>query len=37
MAHKEYVAQVQLMLQILPVIRKEESFAMKGGTAINLF
>lgn len=37
MAHEEYVAQVQLMLRILPLIRKEKSFAMKGGTAINLF
>ena len=37
MAHEEYVAQVRLMLRILPLIAKENSFALKGGTAINLF
>ena len=37
MAHEEYVAQVQLMLRILLLIKKEGSFALKGGTAINLF
>jgi len=37
MAHEEYAAQVRLMLRILPLIAKEDSFALKGGTAINLF
>jgi len=37
MAHEEYVAQVRLMLRIFPLIMKEKSFALKGGTAINLF
>lgn len=33
----EYRAQVNLLLQILPHINKEDCFALKGGTAINLF
>src|SRR5690554_1536588 len=32
-----YRAQVDLLLQILPYVSKEEIFALKGGTAINLF
>jgi len=32
-----YFKQVDLLLQILPVISKIENFALKGGTAINLF
>jgi len=32
-----YRAQVDLLLQILPYVAKEEIFALKGGTAINLF
>jgi len=32
-----YKAQVDLLLQVLPYIAKEEMFALKGGTAINLF
>ena len=32
-----YRAQVDLLLQILPFVAKEELFALKGGTAINLF
>lgn len=32
-----YVAQVRLLLQMLPLIAEHESFALKGGTAINLF
>lgn len=32
-----YRAQVDLLLQVLPLVAKEESFALKGGTAINLF
>lgn len=32
-----YRAQVDLILQILPYVAKEEIFALKGGSAINLF
>ena len=32
-----YRAQVDLLLQVLPHVAKEESLALKGGTAINLF
>ena len=32
-----YRAQVDLLLQVLPQVAKEGSFALKGGTAINLF
>lgn len=32
-----YEEQVKLLVRILPYIAKEESFALKGGTAINLF
>lgn len=32
-----YKAQVDLLLQMLPYVAKEKSFALKGGTAINLF
>ena len=32
-----YVAQVRLLLRVLPDIAKETVFALKGGTAINLF
>ncbi|MFO7830207.1 MAG: nucleotidyl transferase AbiEii/AbiGii toxin family protein [Bacteroidales bacterium] len=32
-----YKAQVDLLLQVLPYVAKEEMFALKGGTAINLF
>jgi predicted nucleotidyltransferase component of viral defense system len=33
----KYRAQVDLLLQVLPYVGKEEIFALKGGTAINLF
>ncbi|NOX86110.1 MAG: nucleotidyl transferase AbiEii/AbiGii toxin family protein, partial [Chlorobi bacterium] len=33
----KYLAQVDLLLQIMPYVAKEEIFALKGGTAINLF
>lgn len=29
--------QVQLLMRVLPIVAKEEAFALKGGTAINLF
>lgn len=32
-----YKAQVDLLLQVLPFVAKEKIFALKGGTAINLF
>jgi predicted nucleotidyltransferase component of viral defense system len=32
-----YKAQVDLLIKILPIIDEEEVFALKGGTAINLF
>jgi predicted nucleotidyltransferase component of viral defense system len=32
-----YLDQVRLLLDILPVINQQECFALKGGTAINLF
>ena len=32
-----YVAQVRLLLSVLPDIATEAAFALKGGTAINLF
>lgn len=37
MANDTYAAQVQLLVRILPVVAKEAVFALKGGTAINLF
>ncbi|PCI36798.1 MAG: hypothetical protein COB50_04290 [Thiotrichales bacterium] len=33
----EYVRQVQLLLQTIPFVAAEKCFAIKGGTAINLF
>jgi len=37
MISQAYKAQVDLLLQVLPYVAKEERFALKGGTAINLF
>lgn len=34
---EEYLRQVQVLLSCLPAIRSQEDFAIKGGTAINLF
>ena len=34
---ERYRQQVQLLLQVLPLVDKERCFALKGGTAINLF
>lgn len=34
---KRYTDRVQLLVEILPVLAKEPRFALKGGTAINLF
>jgi len=32
-----YLAQVQLLIRVLPIVAGEKDFAIKGGTAINLF
>ena len=32
-----YYRQVQLLMSVLPYVAEEESFALKGGTAINMF
>ncbi len=37
MIDPSYRAQVDLLLQVLPHVAKEECFALKGGTAINMF
>ena len=37
MARERYMDQVRLLVDILPAIAAEEDFALKGGTAINLF
>lgn len=37
MIASRYKTQVDLLLQTIPFIAKEEIFALKGGTAINLF
>ena len=33
----KYVTQVRLLLSVLPDIAREAVFALRGGTAINLF
>ena len=35
--HERYIEQVRLLLGVLPEIAAEQVFALKGGTAINLF
>ncbi|MEZ5922508.1 MAG: nucleotidyl transferase AbiEii/AbiGii toxin family protein [Parvularculaceae bacterium] len=37
MARETYLAQVRLLMRLLPVVSTESAFALKGGTAINLF
>jgi hypothetical protein len=37
MAREEYQQQVELLVRTLPFIAKHDEFALKGGTAINLF
>jgi len=34
---EDYIEQVRLLIRLLPIIDKEDCFALKGGTAINLF
>lgn len=37
MPRKRYVDQVKLLVDVLPTVVAEPDFALKGGTAINLF
>ncbi len=37
MARESYLAQMRLLMRLLPVVSTESAFALKGGTAINLF
>lgn len=37
MARESYLTQVALLMRILPYVAEEKIFALKGGTAINLF
>jgi predicted nucleotidyltransferase component of viral defense system len=37
MSASQYRAQVQLLVRLLPLVAAEREFALKGGTAINLF
>lgn len=37
MSEKTYRSQVELLVKVLPFVAKESVFALKGGTAINLF
>lgn len=37
MAREDYEAQVALLVRLLPYVAEEDVFALKGGTAINLF
>lgn len=36
-SNSPFYAQVQLLLRVLPFVAQESCFALKGGTAINLF
>lgn len=36
-ADNPYHPQIRLLLDVLPIVAQEECFALKGGTAINLF
>ncbi|MDI7865297.1 nucleotidyl transferase AbiEii/AbiGii toxin family protein [Rhizobiaceae bacterium n13] len=37
MVRDQYMRQVNLLVRTLPLIARHEAFALKGGTAINLF
>ncbi len=37
MLHESYRRQVTLLIKMIPLVAEEECFALKGGTAINLF
>ena len=34
---EKYFEQVKLLLEVIPFVAKEKCFALKGGTAINMF
>lgn len=36
-AHDDYRAQIELLIRCLPAVASAPDFAIKGGTAINLF
>ncbi|HIL11005.1 MAG TPA: nucleotidyl transferase AbiEii/AbiGii toxin family protein, partial [Candidatus Latescibacteria bacterium] len=37
MMRERYAAQVRLLVRLIPFVAEEVDFALKGGTAINLF
>lgn len=37
MFNRVYIKQVELLLQVIPLVQKHGCFALKGGTAMNLF
>ena len=37
MANNPFIEQVRLLVSLLPRVAKQECFALKGGTAINMF
>ncbi|MGO7565089.1 nucleotidyl transferase AbiEii/AbiGii toxin family protein, partial [Rhizobium johnstonii] len=37
MDRDQYISQLELLVQALPMIADEPDFALKGGTAINIF
>lgn len=37
MADNIYHKQAELLLRVLPIVMREDAFALKGGTAINFF
>ncbi len=37
MIKNSYLEQVKLLLEIMPIVARQSCFALKGGTAINLF
>jgi Domain of unknown function (DUF1814). len=34
---EQYQQQVRLLMRLIPIVARENCFALKGGTAINLF
>ena len=36
-ASSDYLAQAHLLMDVLPNVAEESAFALKGGTAINMF
>jgi hypothetical protein len=37
MSYTNFLSEVRLLLRVLPIIASERVFALKGGTAINMF